>query len=66
MSAAVGYAPRALRNDDATITAKNNAGTLDGHVILTGFVPTEKEVQRAAAIAGKIPGVKKINRNHPP
>ena len=64
--------------DDSTITAKINAGlikdpmiktrkidvdTIDGHVILTGIVQTEKEAQRAVAIAGTIPGVKKITKN---
>jgi len=64
--------------DDSTITTKINArlikdpmvrtrkidvDTIDGHVILTGIVQTEKEVQRAVAIAGKVPGVKKITRN---
>lgn len=64
--------------DDSTITAQINAGlikdpmvrsrkididTIDGHVILTGIVQTEKEAQRAVAIARKVPGVKKITRN---
>ena len=64
--------------DDSTITAKINAelikdpmvrtrkidvDTIDGHVILTGIVQTEKEAQRAVAIAGTIPGVKKITKN---
>jgi len=63
---------------DSNITTKINAGlikdpmvktrkididTIDGHVILTGIVQTEKEAQRAVAIARRVPGVKKITRN---
>lgn len=64
--------------DDSTITAKINAelikdplvrtrkidvDTIEGHVILTGIVQTENEAQRAVAIAGTVPGVKKVTRN---
>ena len=47
--------------DDPVVNAADvDADTSEGHVILTGVVKTEKESERAAEIARKVPGVKSV------
>ena len=64
--------------DDSTITSKVNfafindslvkarqidVDTMEGNVLLTGVVETEAETARAVELAGKVPGVKRVDNN---
>ena len=52
-----------LIKDPAIRARKIDVDTIDGHVILTGIVSTERESKKVITIAKKVSGVRKVTNN---
>lgn len=53
----------AFINDSMVKARKIDVDTMEGNVLLTGVVETEAEAARAVELAGKVPGVKRVDNN---